>query len=131
MIQSEVERYPLTGRFLMGRLRHAMSTQEKDVVESLVEETEVHRRPARLLARGELVDRSTILIEGYVLRTIQQEGQRYVVGLHVPGDFLDLHAFALKRLDHDIVTLGETRVGYVRHERLADILGEAAELGRA
>src|SRR5918997_242577 len=110
MAQADLEQHPLTGRFLLGRLRHALSAEERDTVESLIEETAVLPRPTRILARGELVQRSTILIEGYMLRTLTQQGRRYVVGIHVPGDFVDLHGFALKRLDHDIVSIGETRV---------------------
>ena len=37
MAQAEIETYPLTGRFLMGRLRHAMTADEKSLIESLIE----------------------------------------------------------------------------------------------
>ena len=118
---ADIEAHPLTGRFLMGRLRHAMSAQEKDVIESLIGETERVPGNVTLLERGQLAERSTLLIDGFILRTIAHEGRRFVVGIHVPGDFADLHAFALKRLDHDIVTLGETRVGYVSHKRIEEV----------
>jgi CRP-like cAMP-binding protein len=130
MPQSDLGRHPLTGRFLMGRLRHAMTEREKDLLESMVEETEVHSRPATILSRGDVAARSTMLIEGYILRTIHQEGRRFVVGFHVPGDFVDLHAFALKRLDHDIVTVGEAKVGYVSHDRLARAVAEEPHFAR-
>ena len=118
----ETQNYPLTGRFLRGRLRHAMTAEEKDIVESLIEDTERFRTPTMLLARGQLAERSTLLIEGFILRTIADEGRRFVVGMHVPGDFADLHAFALKRLDHNVVTLGDTLVGYVSHKRLEEVV---------
>ena len=130
MAQSDLEQHPLTGRFLMGRLRHAMSPEEKDLLESLIEETESFRKPTRILSRGELVNRSTMLIEGFMLRTIIHEDRRFIVGIHLPGDFVDLHGFALKRLDHDIVTVGETKVGYVSHDKLAQAIAKAPHLGR-
>ena len=37
---------------------------------------------------------------------------------HVPGDFVDLHGFALKRLDHNVVTIGPAKVGFVSHARI-------------
>ena len=126
----ETEKYPLTGRFLMGRLRHAMTAEEKDIVESLVEETERIRTPTVVIERGQLCNRSTILIEGYLLRTIMEDGQRYVVGMHVPGDFADLHCFALKRLDHSLVTLGDALVGYVSHKRLEQVVERFPHLTR-
>jgi CRP-like cAMP-binding protein len=127
---AEVETYPLTGRFLLGRLRHAMTAEEKDLVESLIERTERLPSGSVLLRRGELTDQSTMLIEGYLMRTIVESGHRFVVALHVPGDFADLHAFALKRLDHDVVTVGEVQVGYVSHARLERVVEDYPHLAR-
>lgn len=128
--QPDVEEYPLTGRFLMGRLRHAMSTEEKRIVESLIERTERYAKPAILLRRGEVATHSTLLLQGMLLRTIREQDRRFVVGLQVPGDFADLHAFALKRLDHDVVTMGDCVVGFVSHERLEKVVAEQPHLTR-
>ena len=130
MSRSDLERHPLTGRFLMGRLRHAMTEDERDIVEDLIAEQATFSRPTIIQRRGELVNRSTMLIEGYMLRVLVQEGRRFIVGLHVPGDFVDLHAFALKRLDHDIVTIGETRIGYAPHDKLSQVLAKLPHLSR-
>ena len=130
MSQSDLDRHPLTGRFLMGRLRHAMTEQEKDLLESVVEDTERVPRSKILLERGNVATRSTILIEGFVLRTMVEEGRRYIVGVNIPGDFVDLHGFALKRLDHDVVSLGEVRLGYVSHQRLEKVVEQAPHLTR-
>jgi CRP-like cAMP-binding protein len=127
---AESDAYPFTGRFLLGRLRHAMTTQEKDIVESLIERTERIRAPTTLLERGQLADRATLLIEGYLLRTMVEDGRRFVVGIHVPGDFADLHAFALKRIDHTIVTIGDTLVGYVSHARFEQVVERHPHLTR-
>ncbi len=127
---SEVDNYPLTGRFLLGRLRHAMSAAEKDLVESLIERTERIRDGTTLLKRGELTNQSTLLIEGYLVRTITAMDERYIVGMHVPGDFADLHAFALKRLDHNVVAVGEALVGYVSHARLEQVVADNPHLAR-
>lgn len=114
----DIESYPLTGRFLMGRSRHAMGEREKELLESSIEEVADFDRPTRLLTRGQVADRSTMLIEGFILRTIMERDRRYIVAIHVPGDFVDLHSFALKRLDHDVITVGPTKVGFATHERI-------------
>ena len=45
-----------------------------------------------------------------------RNGQRQISALHVPGDFLDLHGFTLKQLDHDVMALGPSQVAYAaRH----------------
>lgn len=130
MVREELADYPLTGRFLMGRLRHAMSEDEKQTVEGLIESVQNLPESTKILSRGELCDRSTMLIEGFVLRVINQGSRRYVVGVQVAGDFVDLHAFALKRLDHDLVTVGPTRIGYVPHARLMEVMETRPHLAR-
>lgn len=126
----DVERYPLTGRFLMGRSRHALGEREKDLLEESVSEVASFDRQHTILARGQLAERSTVLIDGFIVRTIVERDRRYVVGIQVPGDFVDLHAFALKRLDHDVVTLGPAKVGFVSHEVIGKIHANVPHLSR-
>jgi CRP-like cAMP-binding protein len=114
----------------MGRARHAMSEREKQILETAIEHTETLDRDRRVIGRGDLAERSTMLIEGFMIRTIIDNDRRYIVGLHVPGDFVDLHAFALKRLDHDLFSLGPARVGYASHQRLRHILEDEPHLAR-
>ena len=52
------------------------------------------------------------------------------MSIHVPGDFVDLHAFALKRLDHTVVAIGPAKVGYVTHEKLERLIATHPHLGR-
>lgn len=129
-MDEDLDRFPLTGRFLMGRLRDALSEQEKKTVESLIEEVAEYEDGATILSRGDLVERSTMLVDGFVLRVIHSGEKRYVVGIQVPGDFVDLHGFALKRLDHDIVTLGPAKVAFTSHDRIRQLMEENAHLTR-
>lgn len=129
-MRAELDKYPNTGRFLMGRLRHAMGEREKQILESSIVEVEEFSKPHRVLQRGDVCDRSTMLIDGFMLRTIYENDQRYIVGVQVPGDFADLHAFALKRLDHDLITVGPARVGYVPHDRLRELMTSEPHLSR-
>lgn len=126
----DVERYPLSGRFLMGRSRHAMREREKELLESGFHEVAEYDRPHCILSRGELATFSTMLVDGFVLRVIRERGRRDIVGIHVPGDFVDLHSYALRRLDHDVVTLGPTRVAYMAHERIDEIHANEPHLSR-
>ena len=53
------------------------------------------------------------------------------MGLHVPGDFVDLHGFALKHLDHDIVTAGPVRIAQVERDALREVTQERPGVARA
>jgi len=129
-LQRELERYPRTGRFLMGRLRSALTEDEKQLVEDLIEVEHSHAGGERIARRGVECSSSTILIDGFAIRVLERGGEAHIVGLQVPGDFIDLHGFALKRLDHDLYTLGPARVGRVSHARLRRVIGDRPHLAR-
>lgn len=124
------EAYPNSWRFLLGRVRHAMSTEEMETVEDLVGDVTNYTGQHTVLHRGEVIERSTLLVEGFVARVIMRDGKRHIVAIHVPGDFVDLHGYALKRLDHSVVTIGTARLAYVPHERLDRVMREQPHLTR-
>lgn len=116
--------------FLQGRLRHALSEREAGLLDSLIENG-VRVPDGHIVQRRAVpADRSTLLLDGFIARVIEVDGRRNIVGLQVPGDFVDLHAFALKRLDHDLVTIGPAVLGYVSHEKLADVVRSEPHLTR-
>ncbi len=119
-----------TRLFLKGRLRHAMSSREEALLDSLVVGSERVPDGHVVQKRGVLANQSTLLLDGFVARVIEADGTRHIVGLQVPGDFIDLHAFALKRLDHDVVTVGPALIGHVPHAKLAELLREEPHLTR-
>ena len=121
----------LTRRFLLGRAREALSDEERQVVEDAVSGTRVVPARTQMLRRGELVNQSMLLIDGFMCRYIDdREGYRQLVSLQVPGDFVDLHAFPLKRLDHDVATLGPCTIAFFEHRALAEILERYPRLSR-
>lgn len=122
--------YTNSETFLKGRLRHLMSSSEKATLEEVC--TTVREVPGGtvLLEEGRRYDKSMLLSDGFMLRTIQQDGFQHIVGLQVPGDFVDLHSFALKRLDHDIVTIGPCRIAYADHADLKAAIDGNVHLAR-
>lgn len=126
----DTEIYPRTSTFLKGRLRNAMTPREKTQIEEVCAE-EVHLPASTIvLEAGRLCDRSMLLSDGFMLRTMQQRGKTHIVGLQVPGDFVDLHSFALKRLDHNIETIGPCTVAYAMHSDLKALVQTDPHLAR-
>jgi CRP-like cAMP-binding protein len=121
----------LTHRFLLGRMRDALTPEERQVLEDSV--AAVRHVPARtqIQRRGDRIDHSTLLLDGIMCRYLDdREGYRQVVSVHVPGDFVDLHGFPMKRLDHDIASLGPCTVAIFEHRTLAGILEHQPRLAR-
>ncbi len=74
---------------------------------------------------------STLLIDGIVCRYSDlADGQRQIMELHVTGDFLDLHSFLLKHLEHNVGSLTPVRVALVPHDALRRITEDHPHLGR-
>jgi len=121
----------VTKDFLRGRGRSGLTQAEKDVLESAVERVE--RLPARSIVtrRGEAVTYSTLLLDGVMCRYMDaRDGFRQLVALQLPGDFVDLHGYPLRRLDHDVGTLTEARIALIPHARIDKILVEHPHLTR-
>src|SRR5207253_2112849 len=63
-----------------------------------------------------------LLFDGLVCRFKDMlDGERQIMELHVAGDFVDLHSFVLKRIEHNIGSLTAARFAIVPHEALRRI----------
>jgi CRP-like cAMP-binding protein len=131
MLAPDIDVEMVTARFLRGHNDVALSQEERGVLERAI--SEVRRLPARttIVRHGDTLHQSTLLVEGFIRRSIDdREGQRQTVAVQVPGDFVDLHGYPLKRLDHDVVTLTAVTVAFVRHSDLDAITREHPALTR-
>ena len=122
----------LTELFLKGRLRRELSSQEKKALEEMVSSIVELGPRETLVKRGERLDRSYYLIEGSVLRHLDDDrGERQLLGVNIAGDFVDLHAFPMKRLDHSVATLERSKFACFEHSNIAKLIDGNAHLARA
>lgn len=113
------------------RLRDDLSAEEEAVLrDSVTEIREVG--PGRVIIRnGTLLNESTLLVDGIICRYKDlANGERQIQELHVGGDFVDLHGFLLKRLDHNIGSVSKCRIAIVSHDNLRKITEQQAHLSR-
>jgi CRP-like cAMP-binding protein len=117
--------------FLRGRRRHELTAD--DLVALEVAADGVRTLPARhtFIRQHEPVHFSTYLIEGLICRYMDdREGLRQLVALHVAGDFVDLHGYPLRHLDHDLATITPCRIVTVPHERLDRLMESRPQLAK-
>ncbi|WP_155263048.1 Crp/Fnr family transcriptional regulator [Sphingomonas segetis] len=113
------------------RQRTHVSADEEQAIRNSVAETRSVPAGRVMVRCGEPLSHSVMLLEGWMARVKDLEGgARQVTELHLPGDFVDLHGFTLKRLDHDVVALTDSTVGLVPHGRLREITERLPRLGR-
>ena len=113
------------------RARDDLSEEEEQAIRDAV--ADVIDLPADkvFIRAGELLNHSTILLDGIACRYKDlRDGERQITELHVAGDFLDLHSFTLKRLDHHVMALTRCTAAIVPHDRLKDITERLPHLAR-
>lgn len=94
-----------------------------------------HRRQVRsgqeIVVQGTTPDESILLVEGLTARvsTLIDGGQQ-ITALHIPGDFVDLHSFLLRPMDHSVVALTPCEVAGLPHPRLRTLTSQFPHLTR-
>ena len=122
---------PIGCLLLKLRVRDQVSAHEEQMLRTAVAEVETFRPGKTIIRAGATLTRSALLIDGLVARYKDlSEGQRQIMEVHVTGDFLDLHGFLLKKLDHDIGAITRATIGFVPHDTLRRITEEAPHLTR-
>jgi len=104
------------------RVRDDVSSQEEAALRAAVGERRAVPAHRPIIRAGENVRESTLLLSGWVARAKDLEnGERQITEINVVGDFVDLHSFTLKTLDHDVIALTNCEIATVPHEKLEDI----------
>ncbi|WP_225883364.1 Crp/Fnr family transcriptional regulator [Sphingomonas aliaeris] len=71
----------------------------------------------------------TLLMSGFVERFKDTpDGRRQILAIHVPGDFVDLHSYPLKRLEHSVAALTPVTVVNFPHADIRALTAKSATL---
>lgn len=120
-----------TERFLLNRRGVELTAEERELLESAITEVRKVEPRKTIIEAGERVDISTILLDGMLSRYIDdRKGLRQLVSVHVPGEFVDLHAYPMRHLDHCVATLTPSVIAIVPHSALKQVLDPRPELAR-
>jgi CRP-like cAMP-binding protein len=113
------------------RARDLIDEEEERVLRASI--VEIRELPAGkpMVRAGVTLSYSTLLLDGLACRYKDlADGQRQIMELYVGGDFLDLHAFLLKELDHHVGSMTPVRFALVPHEALREITERHPHLTR-
>src|SRR5215213_4166795 len=93
---------------LISRLeRHgSLSEDEKNVLREVTSRVRDYGPRQEIVREGDSPTESCLILEGFACRQNNlADGRRQITAFHVPGDFADLHAFLLKKMDDGVSTL--------------------------
>jgi CRP-like cAMP-binding protein len=119
----------LLDRFLANRRGVSLTAEERQLLENAVSRVRTFGPRETVVEAGCKVTVSTYLTEGIMSRYIDdRRGNRQLVAIHLAGDFVDLHAYPMRELDHSVGTLSRATVAIVPHAALREILDPRPEL---
>ncbi|MCB5204073.1 Crp/Fnr family transcriptional regulator [Neorhizobium sp. T786] len=111
--------------------RDVLSADERTLLQKVLRKERRFAKGEDIVADGSRPGTSTLIVEGFAARyKLTEDGTRQITALHVPGDFVDLHAFMMKTMDHGIVALSPCRVALAEHPELKAITENAPHLSR-
>lgn len=99
--------------------RDVLGSEEKAALLAAAGTIETYPAGADLVREGERPGRSSLVASGFTIRyRVMDDGGRQITAIHVPGDFVDLHSFLLKTMDHAVGALSACRVVTFPHANL-------------
>ena len=119
---------PLTRKLLW---HGELSATERTALDAMTERKKEFTAGEDLVREGDRPTNSILLLDGFAARyTLVDDGRRQIMAIHVVGDFVDLHSFVLKTMDHSVGALTRCRVALVPHEFLHGVTERLPHLTR-
>ncbi|WP_417308350.1 Crp/Fnr family transcriptional regulator [Devosia sp.] len=112
-------------------LRDDMSPSERHALAAEAGDVEVRDAGTDLVTEGDRPSHSTLIVDGFSCRyRMLRDGERQITAIHVPGDFVDLHSFPMKVMDHSVGVLTTCRIVRFPHEGLDRITRQFPHMTR-
>jgi CRP-like cAMP-binding protein len=117
--------------FTMVAARDTLSEAERTTILAAAGETRSYAAGEDIVDQGDRPQSSTLVTKGMTGRySTVEDGGRQITGLHIAGDFVDLHSFPLKLMDHAVTAISPTEIISFPHARLVEITEQYPHLTR-
>jgi CRP-like cAMP-binding protein len=119
----------LTGLFLKTHRTPTLGADDRAAFEAAFGPVRRYAARQTIVKQDVPLSQCTLLLDGIIQRFKDTEdGKRQILALHVPGDFVDLHSYPLKRLEHTVGTLTDVTVATVPHPTVRALTERSADL---
>lgn len=114
------------------KARAVLTAEQEALLLSVRRYQRSYRRGAPIIQGRSRLTESCVIVEGIAAREmITGEGKRQFSALHFAGDFVDLHGFILKEIDHGVTALSDCVAAFIPHSEIARVIEQEPALGRA
>ena len=121
-------------RPLVARLETVADLRDEDKLSLAELCRDVRPVPARrnIISEGERPEFIHLIVDGWAARyKLLSDGARQIVALLIPGDFCDLHATVLGKMDHGIVAITPCQVAYIPPAQIDELTSRHNGLTKA
>lgn len=118
-----------TSFFLKTHRVPVLDAEEGGALEAAVAQTGTFAARQIIVRKQLPLTQCTLLLDGFVERYRDTpEGRRQILAIHIPGDFVDLHSYPLKRLEHSVAAITDVRVAFFPHPAIRALTEKSATL---
>ncbi|MDX3929784.1 MAG: Crp/Fnr family transcriptional regulator [Shinella sp.] len=111
--------------------RDVVTDEEQALLRKIISRDRRFMVDEDIVSEGARPTYSTLLVDGFAARyKFLADGTRQITALHIAGDFVDLHAFLLKTMDHGIVAMSPCHVAFADHSALKELTETQPHLAR-
>jgi len=112
--------------------RASLDDRDKQALMALPFSRRVVEAGRYLVREGDLTQESMLLLSGFAFRhKMTADGERQIVSIHIPGDFVDLEGALLKVADHSVQALTRTEIATIARQEIIALIDSHPRVGRA
>ncbi|QQR37632.1 Crp/Fnr family transcriptional regulator [Devosia oryziradicis] len=117
--------------FRKMQIRDKLGIEEQQALAAAADQRLDFTQGQDLVKEGDRPTRSMLVTNGFTCRYgVAPGGDRQITAIHLPGDFVDLHSFLLKEMDHSVGALTDCKVITFPHENLVRVTERFPHLTR-
>ncbi|MBR0553447.1 Crp/Fnr family transcriptional regulator [Stakelama marina] len=119
----------ITTDFLRTHRTPVLTADDRSILENAVGRTLKMSARQIIVREGVPLKQCTLLLDGFIHRFKDtSDGRRQILAFHVPGDFVDLHSYPLKHLEHSVAASTDVEIAIFPHEAIRDITAKSPTL---
>jgi CRP-like cAMP-binding protein len=101
----------------------SLAPEEAEAIRALPSRVQTYEKGQQIVCEGTAPDESAVILRGLAFRyRALANGTRQIMALHIPGDFVDLHSFVLRPMDHSVSAACPSRIARVPHASITQLL---------
>jgi CRP-like cAMP-binding protein len=112
--------------------RAPLDAGDRQALLSLPYTASIYEAGKYVVREGSAVDESALIVSGFAFRhKVTADGDRQIVSVHIPGDFVDLEGSLLKVADHNVQTLVRSEIASIPRKAIVALIDEHPRVARA